>query len=87
MHEAIHEVCGTAGRYDPAVRPLVEQYQVIFRKAIAAGTGADEVWDRVPAPCDPRSCKCDRCAPRSFGSSSRLQVSVRRCDPFHAAFS
>ena len=43
LHGAIHEMCGAAGQYAPAARPLVVQYQSLFQRATAEGMGAEEV--------------------------------------------
>jgi hypothetical protein len=52
LHGAIHEMCGTAGRYAPGAKPLVVQYQALFQEATAKGLSPEEVWPPHPkCPC------------------------------------
>ena len=49
LHGAIHEMCGTDGRYAPGAKSLVVKYQAMFQEATAKGLAPEEV-------CCPHTC-------------------------------
>ena len=48
LHGAIHEMCGTDGRYAPGAKSLVVKYQAMFQEATAKGLAPEEVCRPQP---------------------------------------
>ena len=43
LHGAIHEMCGTDGRYASGAKALVVKYQALFQEATTKGLSPEEV--------------------------------------------
>lgn len=49
LHGAIHEMCGTSGRYAPGAKSIVELFQALYQDATAKGLRPEEVQLRAEA--------------------------------------